>query len=162
MAEYRKNGEKLKYASETYEFNYADLSGLPFSQGLEIAQTQYIVYNSLFFDWSTFKYYEFGDLWNSYSPKGYAQADRIFDNDSFKLYFYQSRDTLRVKPITRAFNAVIGQIGGYTALIWMVITFCLSGYENHKFRLSLLSNIYLCTEDGPDAPACETEEQSRS
>ena len=34
------------------------------------------------------------------------------------------------------------------------------GYENHKFRLSLLSNIYLCTEEGPDAPACETEEQS--
>ena len=38
----------------------------------------------------------------------------------------------------------------------------MSDYESHKFRLSLLSNIYLCTEEGPDAPACESEEQSKS
>ena len=72
LAEYGKNGEKLKYASETFKLNYADLDGIPFEHGIEIVQTQYIVYNSLFFDWSTFKYYEFGDLWASYAPKVYV------------------------------------------------------------------------------------------
>ena len=45
---------------------------------------------------------------------------------------------------------VFGQIGGYTALLWMIITFCLSGYEEHKFTNSLISSVYLSTRHGPE------------
>ena len=44
----------------------------------------------------------------------------------------------------KSLNNILGLIGGYTALIWMVITFWLSGYEAHKFRSSLISSIFLC------------------
>ena len=33
----------------------------------------------------------------------------------------------------------------------MVITFCMAGYENHKFRNSLISSIYVSTAQGPNA-----------
>lgn len=60
-----------------------------------------------------------------------------------------------------ALDTVIGKIGGYTALIWMVITSLISGYESHKFQTSMLNSLYHCTEEGPDATPCETEQESR-
>ena len=68
---------------------------------------------------------------------------------------------MNVKWTVKAFNQVWGQIGGYTALVWMVIAFLLSDYEQHKFRSSLISNVYFPTKQGPEAPSCETEEHSR-
>ena len=112
-------------------------------------------------DLSSFKYYNFGDVFNSYVPSSpNLKSHREEGNDAFRLTIEQSRDIQRRKAVTKAFNNVMGQIGGYTSLIWMVITFMMSDYENHKFRNSLLSNIYLCTEDGPNAPPCDSEEQS--
>ena len=51
------------------------------------------------------------------------------------------------KWVVRSLNNVFGLIGGYTALIWMIIRFVLSGYEAHKFRSSLISSIFLCVPD---------------
>ena len=47
----------------------------------------------------------------------------------------------------RSLNNVFGLIGGYTALIWMMIRFVLSGYEAHKYRSSLISSIFLCVPE---------------
>ena len=47
----------------------------------------------------------------------------------------------------RSLNNVFGLIGGYAALLWMMITFILSGYEAHKFRSSLISSIFLCVPE---------------
>lgn len=69
---------------------------------------------------------------------------------------------MKTKWTVTAMNQVWGQIGGYTALVWMVVTFLLSDYEQHKFRSSLISSVYFPTKKGPEAPACETEEHSRS
>lgn len=68
---------------------------------------------------------------------------------------------MNVKWTVKAFNQVWGQIGGYTALVWMVIVFLLSDYEQHKFRSSLISNVFFPTKHGSEAPPCETEEHSR-
>ena len=47
----------------------------------------------------------------------------------------------------RSLNNVFGLIGGYAAILWMMITFVLSGYEAHKFRTSLISSIFLCVPE---------------
>ena len=52
----------------------------------------------------------------------------------------------------KSLNAVIGQIGGYTALLWIVINFIFGGYENFKFTNSLIGRVYACTPEGPEAP----------
>lgn len=56
----------------------------------------------------------------------------------------------------------MGQIGGYTALLWMVITFVMSGYETHKFRNSLIGNMYACTPEGPDSDPSPSKDISKS
>ena len=69
------------------------------------------------------------------------------------------------KWTVKSLNNVLGLIGGYTALIWMGITFVLSGYETHKFRSSLISSIFLCVpeemhEDDSDSSQELSKEQS--
>ena len=41
-------------------------------------------------------------------------------------------------------------IGGYSALVWMLINFFFDGYENFKFTNSLIKKVYTSTPDGPD------------
>ena len=38
----------------------------------------------------------------------------------------------------KSFNIIIGQVGGYTALIWIFIHFIFNDYENFKFTNSLI------------------------
>lgn len=92
----------------------------------------------------------------------YPEQYRERGNDRYIMAFSQSRDQMKTKWTVTAMNQVWGQIGGYTALVWMVVTFLLSDYEQHKFRSSLISSVYFPTKKGPEAPACETEEHSRS
>ena len=72
----------------------------------------------------------------------------------FSVTFTQGRNQIKQKWTVKSLNIVLGQVGGYTALLWMVITFVMGGYENHKFRNSLISHIYVCTQDGPDSDPC--------
>ena len=55
---------------------------------------------------------------------------------------------------------MIGQIGGYTALLWMLVKFLFSDYENFKFSNSLIGQVYTSTPDGPDAEDALTEKAS--
>ena len=66
------------------------------------------------------------------------------------------------KWTVKSLNLILGQIGGYTALLWMVITFCMTGYENHKFRSSLISSIYVSTAQGPAiSPSTDKSDSSQ-
>ena len=65
------------------------------------------------------------------------------DKFGFAIIFSQGRDLVKQKWTVKSLNNVLGLIGGYTALIWMVITFVLSGYETHQFRSSLIKSIFL-------------------
>ena len=76
------------------------------------------------------------------------------------MAFFQGRNYSMTKWTVRSLNLVLGQLGGYTSLIWMVTTFLMSGFENHRFRTSLVSQIYLCTPEGPDRELSETKQQS--
>ena len=62
----------------------------------------------------------------------------------------------------KSLNNVFGLIGGYTALLWMIITFVLSGYETHKFRSSIISNIFLSVPEGEEEGLNKTHEGSDS
>ena len=42
----------------------------------------------------------------------------------------------------------------------MVITFIMSGYESHKFRTSMISEIYTCSPDGPESEPSPNKEHS--
>ena len=44
----------------------------------------------------------------------------------------------------------------------MMITFVMSGYETHKFRNSLIANIYACTPEGPDSNPSQTRTNSEN
>jgi len=69
-------------------------------------------------------------VFNVYEPTSvYPETFRERDNTQYIMAFSQSRDQMNVKWTVKAFNQVWGQIGGYTALVWMVIAFLLSDYE---------------------------------
>lgn len=85
---------------------------------------------------------------------------RGYSNKSWFLAFFQGRDIETQKWTVRSLNVILGQIGGYTGLLWMVAGFLLSGFENHRFRTSLVSQIYLCTPEGPEREVSDTKEQS--
>ena len=74
--------------------------------------------------------------------------------------FSQSRNVMKQKWIVKSLNNVLGLLGGYTSLLWMMITFVLSGYEAHKFRSSLISSIFLCIPEEEENSNKTHEEDS--
>ena len=61
----------------------------------------------------------------------------------------------------KALNIVMGQIGGYTAIIWLIINTIFNNYESFKFTNSLIGRVYQCTPEGPSAPVSESEQESK-
>ena len=123
------------------------------------------IFDNLWFDISSLDYFNVGHSMKSYNIENslansitllskVVTKDEIEDNE-FLIVFSQSRNLVKEKWVVVSLNNVFGLIGGYTALLWMMITFVLSGYEAHKFRSSLISSIFLCVpeemqEDEPD------------
>lgn len=100
-----------------------------------------------------------GTEYTIYQP---SQAD-IYYNIGSRAFAYQvvqARDYVTGYWWVKAFNAVIGQIGGYSALLWMVINFLFSEYESFKFTNSLIGKVYACTPLGPDAKGATTKEEA--
>ena len=58
-------------------------------------------------------------------------------------------------------STVLGQIGGQTALLWMVLNFLFDGYESFRFTKALIGSVYSSTPEGPDGPARRTEAESQ-
>ena len=102
---------------------------------------------------------------NSYTLLYEVMTPGGTDDNTFVIVFSQSRNLVKEKWVVVSLNNVFGIIGGYTALLWMIINFVLSGYEAHKFRSSLISSIFLCVpeemqEDEPDDNQELSKEQS--
>ena len=83
------------------------------------------------------------------------------DNDLFIFTYNQSQDVAIVSFTVKALNVVMGQIGGYTAIIWLIINTIFNNYESFKFTNSLIGRVYQCTPEGPLAPMSESEQESK-
>ena len=68
---------------------------------------------------------------------------------------------MKVTCTVKSLNVVMGLIGGYTALLWLILKFLFSDYENFKFINSLIGTVYACTPNGPDTESAKTERASQ-
>lgn len=142
--------------------DFADSNDSPQAFQMEIIADYAYIYDNLWIDTSTISIYSFAEYYPTYRPETSWPQNLIGQRTShFTLTFQQSRDVYTSSWCVKALNTVIGRIGGYTALIWMVITSLISGYESHKFQNSLLNSLYHCTEEGPDATPSDTESKSK-
>ena len=115
------------------------------------------IFDNLWFDISSLDYFNVGHSMKSYNIENslatsFTLLDKVVSKDDsedneFLISFSQSRNLVKEKWVVVSLNNVFGLIGGYTALLWMMITFVLSGYEAHKFRSSLISSIFLCVPE---------------
>ena len=108
------------------------------------------IFDNLWFDLSGITFIDFGSHYKSYQiVNGLQNTYTLYnkavglDKYGFAIIFSQGRDLVKQKWTVKSLNNVLGLIGGYTALLWMVITFVLSGYETHQFRSSLIKSIFL-------------------
>ena len=150
--EYRSNGGYLLWTNYIKKHSYYDVTGetpQQISQG--IYKTIISIYNFLWFDISTFYWLNSGSSFTIYKPSSY-QPEYGLSNNEFNYIYLQDRSVVSQTMTVESLDVVIGQIGGYTTLLWIVINFIFSGYENFKFTNSLISKVYACTPEGPEAP----------
>ena len=82
-----------------------------------------------------------GHDFTTYRP-GILQSLYYMDNDLFIFTYNQSQDVAIVSYTVKALNVVMGQIGGYTAIIWLIINTIFNNYESFKFTNSLIGRVY--------------------
>ena len=82
-----------------------------------------------------------GHDFTTYRP-GILQSLYYMDNDLFIFTYNQSQDVAIVSFTVKALNVVMGQIGGYTAIIWLIINTIFNNYESFKFTNSLIGRVY--------------------
>ena len=59
-------------------------------------------------------------------------------------------------------DLILGLLGGYAAILWGVITYCLSGYESFKFNNSVLGTIYSASPGGGDDDAADNLNEAKA
>ena len=112
------------------------------------------------FDLSSFYWLNLADEFTFYKQ---GETESIYNpNRQFYYVYAQSRKILLNKDTAVSLNIVIGQIGGYTALIWLLITFIFDGYENFKLNSSLMDNLYTLTLGGEKGPFAHSPRSSRT
>ena len=156
--DYRNNGKKLSWTSDITTYSFADTNNHTQRVTQWINKKTLSIFNNLFFDMSPFYWLNAGQQFDVYEPGKVESFFRPEGWGEFIINYRQGRPTEDVKWTVRSLNIVVGLIGGYVALIWMVARFILDGYENFKFANSMVSQIYACTLDGPDAQAAKTKE----
>mmetsp|Transcript_32730 Transcript_32730/g.43178 ORF Transcript_32730/g.43178 Transcript_32730/m.43178 type:complete len:174 (+) Transcript_32730:28-549(+) len=117
------------------------------------------IFDCLWFDISSF-YWLFGKDYTVYRP-GEVQSLYYIDNTNFYFAFNQGQAVEKSSYTVKALNIVMGQIGGYTAILWLLINTIFDNYESFKFTNSLIGRVYACTPEGPNAPASQTEAESK-
>ena len=138
-----------------------DISEAPQSYLIKINADKFYIYDNLWFDISLVKSISLATKYESYKPETSWPKNLKNTSKHFSLTFQQGRDINAIAYCVTTFDTVVGRIGGYAALIWMVIGYLMSDYEGHKFQTSLIRNLYHCTEDGPEAPPSQTESTSK-
>ena len=119
------------------------------------------IFNNLWFDENGIKFFSFANVFTSYYSEQTNPTSITLRNhapNTFFVSFFQGRNYAMTKWTVRSLNVVLGQLGGYTALVWMVTTFLISGFEAHRFRASLIRSIYLCTPEGPGRERSDTKD----
>ena len=51
---------------------------------------------------------------------------------------------------------VLGLLGGYYAILWGTLKFCINGYEEFKFNNSVVGTVYSASQTGPDKESSES------
>ncbi len=139
-----------------------DNSGEGLLYSMDLRLSHIYIYTNLFIDTSMYKSFDFGDYYKAYIPSTYwPRAVKSNLANHFSLVYRQGRDVDILYFCTSSLNSTIGRIGGYTALMWMVLGSLLGDYSVHKFQASLHRNLYHCTEDGPNGPQSESAENSK-
>ena len=118
------------------------------------------IYDFILFDLSTFYWMNIGTTFIAYEP-GNMQSLGIEGSKSFNYSYQQGRQIFNITWTVKSLNVVIGQVGGYTALLWMFLHFLFDDYERFKFTNSLIGQVYTCTPDGPDAENARTVKDSK-
>ena len=114
------------------------------------------IFDFIWFDISTLYYLNIGKSFTSYEP-GFSESVLLSETGYFTYSYQQARQIFKITWSVKSLNVVIGQIGGYTALLWMLVKFLFNDYENFKFSNSLIGQVYTSTPDGPDAEDAQTE-----
>lgn len=65
----------------------------------------------------------------------------------FSQIMLQDRSYLETKWSVRSIDILLGLIGGFTALIWDLLSRFLGGYESFSFSTALISEIYSTTDE---------------
>ena len=157
--EFRSNGGYLSWANDNARYSYYDQTGARAQSINQRVTLQLLtVFDCLIFDISSF-YWLFGMHFTVYRT-GAVQSLYELENQHFYFTFNQGQDVEKISVAVRALNVILGQIGGYTAIIWLLINTLCNHYESFKFTNSLIGRVYSCTPQGPSAPASTTEEES--
>ena len=126
---WRENGGLLSWSNYDETMAYYDASGTSAQSAVQgIYKNDVWIYSSLWFDLAPLYWLSanIGEHQPIYQPGEITY--HFQDSNVFYFTFQQSRQSLLNTFTVKSFNIVIGQIGGYTALIWMVLGFCLDGY----------------------------------
>ena len=89
------------------------------------------IFNNLWFDENGIKFFSFANVFTSYYSEQTNPTSITLRNhapNTFFVSFFQGRNYAMTKWTVRSLNIVLGQLGGYTALIWMVTMFLISGF----------------------------------
>ena len=152
---FRPNNQ-LSWTSDTRSYSfYSSNFTQPQSIEQRIIQNTLWIYNFALLDTVQLPaLFNCGHIIPTYRPMNHAQIyyethypDTL---DKFKYYIMQGRDQTTNLWWIKALNTVVGQIGGYSALLWLFLRFLFDEYENFKFSNSIIRNVYSCTPQGPE------------
>ena len=74
-------------------------------------------------------------------------------SNELRLYFTKSATITEQEFAIHSLDTVLGLIGGYSALLWAFVHYCLGDYEAFKFQNSILGTVYDATGADQKPPA---------
>ena len=80
-------------------------------------------------------------------------ADGGNDGTNLAIWFTKSPTITHQEFAIHSLDTVLGLIGGYSALLWAFVHYCLGDYEAFKFQNSILGTVYDATGADQKPPA---------
>ena len=84
----------------------------------------------------------------------------MFNPNSTSLTVVSFRKEIEIRKQEDAIDSldiIIAVVGGYTTILWSVLSYCIGGYQSFKFRKSVISTIYDATNNVKE-PAANIDE----
>jgi len=57
-------------------------------------------------------------------------------------------------------DLILGLLGGYMAILWGLLEFSFSDYEQFKYNNSVVGSVYSASPGGPNKPNAMTQEEA--